>query len=125
MKIADYPPYDNMRYNRPWLAVLKLIDGKLKYEFLNDSFKGDNLKGGSLEADIPDGSFLAFGQKDYLGKNSTAWIGRIKGRTLIEMPPSLIKKHLEKEIEDGVEADKRKDSHGSGAPSVQPGKENS
>ena len=116
MKITDYPPYDNMRYNRPWLAVIRrVVDGRLKYDFLNDSFKGSPEKGGSLEADIPNGSFIAFGQKDYLGKNSTAWIGRIKGGTLYEMSPSSIRKHLEEEKEDGVETNRTESRNGGGA----------
>ncbi|MBP5458824.1 MAG: hypothetical protein J6Y62_01420 [Clostridia bacterium] len=85
-----------MRYGRPWLAVLTLQDGKLKYTFLNDAFQGDELKGGRLVIDSED-CFLAYGQKDYLCEHSTAWIGMAEAGRLTELSPKAVKARLEKE----------------------------
>lgn len=95
MVVAEFKPYDKTRYSRPWLARLSLKDGKLKYEFLDDAFQGDELKGGRLV--FEDDGFLAFGQKDYLCEHSTAWIGMAEAGVLKELSPKSVKAKLEKE----------------------------
>lgn len=87
--ITKVEPWASNRRSRPWLAKLG-YEGRLVFNFVDDAFTGDNNNGGVLAADLEDGDYIAWGQKDFLGSTSFMWLGVYKDGRLVEMAKNSI-----------------------------------
>ena len=73
-----YDEYDAYRFRYPWLATLVAGDGKIDYDFIDGAWcKDENstskVVSGELIADLPVGSYFAYGQVDWEEENTNNW----------------------------------------------------
>ena len=84
VKIAEFGSYNRQRYITPWLAILRLKDNRLEYDF-QDGWEPDEEKGGgTLTGFLNEGDFIAYGQKDRFNKNTFRWYGEYRNGHLVE-----------------------------------------
>ena len=84
VKIAEFGSYNRQRYIAPWLAILRLKDDMLEYDFRDGWEPNEEKGGGTLTAFLNEGDFIAYGQKDRFNKNTFRWYGEYRDGRLIE-----------------------------------------
>lgn len=94
MLVGSFKPWDATRFGKPWFARIVADGGGICFKFDETAFVGDEGKGGSLEADVADGEFVAFGQKDYLGGKTVVKMGFFSDGEFVDMEQREIRKRL-------------------------------
>lgn len=95
MRVAkEFDPYNFRRYGKPWIAkvVNWPVGGSPKFQF--GSFVGTADNGGFAEIDAEEGDVIAYGQRDYRGRNTTKQYATVVNGEIVPVDMTVAREKL-------------------------------